>query len=498
MWLSRALVYLAVAYTALSTVDEQIASVPLKLFLVLPALVLWAGQIRIWRCRRDFLLRWSVLVLGVAVPVLWFGLAAILHHQHDPAQSGTLRYGVQEASRFVYVLLYFPIVAEMRRGSGWSRPAIWLLPVVALGILTWGLLVAGKVFGADYNGAITIGPFQGAIGPTVSGTFRVFLASDILLIPAFAWVFADILTRGLTRLNTLIALLLLSTTYISHTRGIWVGVCVVPLLTAFALWPFRLSSAAVRRAVAVATAVGLGAALLITADPALMSSTAHLLTGCQESSLSARIQEAPELLAGVAREPVIGSGLGATLPSGYARSTSAPWSFELEYLQLLFDVGVLGTIVIAAPLLDGFIRASRALAHPGRSRDPRLLAGLGAAAGLTITASSNPYLITSVGMLTFAIVLALVETALPQSPGRAAVPSRGSWSAYAARPVGFGSHRLPSAAPFVVIAACIAAMTLLEFTRPRQTVPAAPPPPSVTAAPGAPPQHLGPHHVCVS
>ena len=39
--LSRGLAYLAVAYAALSTLDVKLGSVPVKLFVVLPALVLW-------------------------------------------------------------------------------------------------------------------------------------------------------------------------------------------------------------------------------------------------------------------------------------------------------------------------------------------------------------------------------------------------------------------------------------------------------------------------
>jgi O-Antigen ligase len=468
MWISRALVYTAVAYTALSTVDVQVASIPLKLFIVMPALGLWAIQNRLWRSRRDFAFGWSVVIVAVAVPVLWFALAALLHRQHDPAQHGTLRYAAQEASRFVYLLLYFPIVAEMRRrGSGWSRSQIWLWPVVALALLAWGLLIASGVFGANYHHAVTIGPFQGAIGPDLTGTFRVFLVSDVLLIPSFAWLFADILTRGLTRSGAGIGALLLSATYLAHTRGIWLGVCVVCATSAFALWPGRMHARA-RRGVALTGAAGLLALLLINADPGFLRSTIDALTGGHELSLSNRLQQAPELLAGLSREPVLGSGLGATLPSGYTRSVSAPWSFELEYLQLLFDVGVVGTLLIAMPMAQALVRASSALRRTGRSGDPRLLAGLGASAGLTIAAASNPYLISSVGMLCFAIVLALVETAVAESPGMAVAPERTAWAAWAVRPVQLGSRRIGASTAFVVSAICIAALTISEFVRPRQ------------------------------
>jgi F0F1-type ATP synthase assembly protein I len=293
--ISRVLLYAAVAYTALSTVDVHLDSIPLKLLLVIPALALWSADVGIWQRWRDFAFRWPVVVVAVVVPVTWFALATWLHHNHDAAQQKTLHYAVQEASRFVYLLLYFPIVAEMRRGSGWSRSQIWFWPVLVLTMITWGLLLSSVVFGVDYGtavklepDAIAIGPFQGEIGSTLSGTFQAFLTSDVLMLPGFALLLADLLVRGLTRSNAAVAALLLSATYLMHSRGVWLGVCLVCGIATFALWS-RDRGLRLRRACVLAASLLSVALLVVNADPPLVQSTVKWFAGGHELSIGSRL-----------------------------------------------------------------------------------------------------------------------------------------------------------------------------------------------------------------
>ncbi len=479
------LVYAAVAYAALSTVDAKLDSVPLKLFLVIPALALWFIAVRRERRLGDFAFCWPVLIAAAAVPVLWFAVALALRGAHDAAQRSTLHYAVQEASRFVYLLLYFPIADEMRRRSGWNAAGIWLWPLLVLAALTLALLVAGTVFGIDFGAAATavpgggvLGPIQGAIGTDSSGAFQVFVTTDILLLPGFAWLLADLLTKGPTRSSLVIAALLVSTAYIAHSRGIWIGVCVICAAAAFALWPPGRASRLRSGAVALASIAAV-VLLLTTSDPALARSVVHWVAG-RDPSTAARLQEAPQLLARIARDPVLGSGLGATLPSGYNRSGVAPWSFELAYLQLLFDLGIVGLLALAAPLVLAASRALTGLRASGARRDPRLLAALGACAALMITFASNPYLLTSAGMLAYAVVLALVETASSTAAARGAEPPRskahqdragpsqaagGTATAPEPRPAGRGSFAL-----LLLVAAVLGAVEFFGAQRAPVTV----------------------------
>ena len=114
--IARVGLYLAVAYITLTTSDVDIVRVPLKLFVVAFALIGWLTVHRPWsRPRRSYGFAVPVLVGGILIPIAWFALALLLHHRHDPAQPANTSYAIQQASRFVYLLLYFPILDEVRR-----------------------------------------------------------------------------------------------------------------------------------------------------------------------------------------------------------------------------------------------------------------------------------------------------------------------------------------------------------------------------------------------
>lgn len=71
-------------------------------------------------------------------------------------------------------------------------------------------------------------------------------------------------------------------------------------------------------------------------------------------SSNARYVQIHELLKGFFQNPIMGSGLGGVLESGYIRSVSSPWSFELSYLSMLYHTGVVGIIYYALLLLIPF------------------------------------------------------------------------------------------------------------------------------------------------
>lgn len=60
-----------------------------------------------------------------------------------------------------------------------------------------------------------------------------------------------------------------------------------------------------------------------------------------DASASARAQQFYDLLAGWVTSPLLGAGHGAVAP-GALRSLTMPWSYELYYIALLFQVGIVG------------------------------------------------------------------------------------------------------------------------------------------------------------
>lgn len=481
--IARAALYLAVAYITLTTSDIDVARVPLKLFVVAFALIGWLTVHRPWsRPRRSYGFTAPVLVGGILIPIAWFALALLLHHRHDPAQAANTSYAVQEASRFVYVLLYFPILDEVRQcaaaaGAGTDRllriHRVWLWPTLVLCGITLLFFLGHALLGLEYGSGNNVGPFQGEIALESTGAFRVYLVDDVMLIPAMALLLGSARSGRLGNFGLGVAFALLSTAYVSHTRGIWLGMMVAAAVMLFlSSAPLPLSRRA--RAAAGLLACVFLAGFVVNADPSVFHRAVALVTQRNELSTFYRLEEAPQLLRGFRRHPVLGSGLGATLPSGYRRSNSDPWSFELSYLQLLFQLGVIGIVLLLAAPGWALYRGVRSLARADPDHRVAIAAAIGGIAGFLFTSGGNPYLMTSVGMLALAVLLAMTEHAmattsiLPETAGATIVPSPlrnvPAFNRLAAlRP------RRPTA--IFCIVAFIGVLSVAEFARSRQAAP---------------------------
>jgi len=67
-------------------------------------------------------------------------------------------------------------------------------------------------------------------------------------------------------------------------------------------------------------------------------------TSSDAVSAYARYNQFFELLHVIEQKPLFGHGLGATIEN-YTRSVKTPWMFELSYMALIFQVGIIGTII---------------------------------------------------------------------------------------------------------------------------------------------------------
>ena len=483
----RAALYLAVAYITLTTSDIDVARVPLKLFVVAFALIGWLTVYRPWsRPRQSYGFAAPVLVGGILVPIVWFALALLLHHRHDPAQLDNTSYAVQQASRFVYLLLYFPILDEVRRCAAIAEAGpdrllrihrVWLWPTLVLCGITLLFFLGHALLGIDYGGG-NVGPFQGEIAVETTGAFRVYLIDDVMLIPAMALLLGSARSGRIGNLGLGVTFALLSTAYLSHTRGIWLGM-IVAAAVMLLLSGARLPLSRRTRMVAGLLACVFLAAFVVNADPNVSHGAVSLVTQRNELSTSYRLEQAPQLLRGFRRHVVLGSGLGATLPSGFRRSQPEPWSFELSYLQLLFQLGVVGIILLLAAPVWALYRGIRSLAGADPDHRVVIAAAIGGIAGFLFTSGGNPYLMTSVGMLALAVLLAMTEEAmaprsiLPVTAGATVLPSPlrnlpASDRLAALRP------RRPTA--IVCIVALVGVLGVAEFARSRRTTSTVPSP----------------------
>jgi O-antigen ligase len=409
-----------IAYITLITDDAYLGPVPLKLFLVAGAIVAWWLQVGRRGRLRDYQFAIPVLLFAIAIPVVWSLVGAVHAVGDDPAGLHGLTWTMQEASRFAYLLLYFPLL-DARRLYGSPGVDVWLFPVLALGGITILLFLSHYLIGEPGNTPSFL-IFKGVFGYNPGG-FRVFIGNQVLFVVATALLLAELASLGPSRMRTGGLALLIAGTYLSHTRGIWLGmgiVCTGVLLVM--LWrevDARRQRLILRGAAAVALsgiAIGVGMLFGAVPRPSFLGDT----------SAGLRETQAPKLWDAFKQNPVLGDGLGAVVRPRFVRDPAAPWSYELTYLQLLFQMGVLGLLaVLALPL--AVVRRGLREAGTGALR-AQPLAGATAILGILVASATNPYLLSSFGMLCVAIGLSLVARADPaplSSSLRAAAPARG-------------------------------------------------------------------------
>ena len=176
----------------------------------------------------------------------------------------------------------------------------------------------------------------------------------------------------------------------SGRRALWLCIALSPfVITVVALLLAHWRTA--RRSIllqAVVGAMGLGAFLLV-------ANTAETVAPAREFVLQAFSEEDERsiqfgyLMTGHSQYPLMGSGFG--VGAGYLRSETAPWTYELTYVQMLFNLGWVGTVYVVS-IFAGFtiwaIRTLRAL-PAAAAVEPSLLVGL---LTIILAANSNPYM----------------------------------------------------------------------------------------------------------
>ncbi|CAB4963857.1 unannotated protein [freshwater metagenome] len=143
----------------------------------------------------------------------------------------------------------------------------------------------------------------------------------------------------------------------------------------------------------IATLLGLQPAVA-AAEPATRSEASaeerYALNELQAESDQLRSAQFTELIDAWREQPLVGHGFGATLDSDFTRSDERPWMFEAEPLQALMNVGILGLLVAAGPVVLLLRRSWQALAaglHPRA-----VIAGLATLFAVVLASATNPYL----------------------------------------------------------------------------------------------------------
>lgn len=400
--------YLFVAWTTFVTVDPiSIGGVPLKLFLLVLALGMWWPH----RSRRPIPFAVPVVVVAVAAPILWSVVATLYPHPYTGMTPSPLRMTLEHASHFLYLLIYFPIADTLLKADSRRAIAMWLIPACLLVALTWALYVLHSHLGVDLGVTLTttgkdaqaqLGPLLGVVTPPDVSPGRIFFANHILVVPTVAVLLGWLVKGSPPWWLPGVLLLVLGVLYPIHSRGLTIGVLAVLTVVAALSWRVRSPWPAALLGISLAV-------LFLTSFDAR---AAEFLTGERsDASSQDRVVQAPQLLQAFEQRPLLGSGLGATLPSGFFRAGADPYQFELSYHQILFQNGLVGLMVILGLPLLASIRALLAMRRLPDEEWALALAGVAGVAGLLVAGASNPYLISSYGMLALAVTLALCARA---------------------------------------------------------------------------------------
>jgi hypothetical protein len=234
--------------------------------------------------------------------------------------------------------------------------------------------------------ALDVGVGNGYLQLGSSNIISMFVVAPYLL----TLQFRSDAGRYNSKLTKLALFLSLTLTALSGRRALWVVIAVMPCLVLVQSW---ITGTA--RAIRPRVLVGAGVISIVLLSAVLLGPRMGFEVGSADrlqqafSGEDERTVQAPYLLAGFERYPLFGSGFGGY--AGYTRSDVHPWSYELTYHTMLFNMGVVGVAFIVSIFVLYFWIAIRLL-RKFKEGSAVPFALLISVVSLLIGAYSNPYL----------------------------------------------------------------------------------------------------------
>ena len=170
----------------------------------------------------------------------------------------------------------------------------------------------------------------------------------------------------------------------------------------------RVSRAGLARFVVPTLVVGAAAIVAVGALHIDLGATlTSLTTGYKAAGDQARRVEFQSLMDGWSDNPIFGAGLGA-VAEGPIRSIETPWAYELSYVALLFDIGVVGVLIYAV-VIGNIIRRAALVARAKPELRPWTIPVLVGMASFLIANVTNPYLLKFDSMWVLFLPVALLN-----------------------------------------------------------------------------------------
>ena len=211
------------------------------------------------------------------------------------------------------------------------------------------------------------------------------------LLFAVPYLIAYILVSERFSLGSAVCLMVgVAVSVLSGRRALWLTIALTPLVVIFsALCLSRWRT--VRRVILLQTAIGalaIGYAVLFAGDVATLESVNNFVLQAFSAD-DERVIQFGYLMEAHRLYPIMGSGFG--VGAGYVRSETRPWTYELTYVQMLFNLGWVGTTYVVGIFVLFTARAAHALKIV-RSPHAVEVALFTGSLAIIMAANSNPYM----------------------------------------------------------------------------------------------------------
>lgn len=237
--------------------------------------------------------------------------------------------------------------------------------------------------------AINTHAFSGEVGYTPRVMERLIFFGPFAV--------ALLVIKKLTGLSRFIVwanlLLIIMATFVSERRAM-VVILLLAAMGISARWVFTQPKRVVAVcmigvgmvAVMIALFVG-GATGISTEDNGYTQDLTRIVESYTEGTLTIRHNQVQVLVTAAEGSPLLGVGFGNSI-SGYARDPAHPWRFELTYVALLFQTGILGVLLYTIVFIYLVVIAINSFKKSGDIILPYIF---GLAGGL-IAVATNPYM----------------------------------------------------------------------------------------------------------
>lgn len=311
-------------------------------FLALITFIAGVLALRVWRVHNDVVFFWLLTILVGILGVTWGVI-----NSAPGALRVTSVYLVWPTLYLLYIgLAHNPRIIRTIESAlllGIALATLMALTVMTAGLLGYGWLIYPLL---EFQGA-AFGNYEGFI------EFRTFGLTTVIY--GFPFVLSMILVRrhelrGLRKAGIYLLLFMIVFAILgSGRRAFWLIMLITPFIilpilqmTICRLNAVPLVSLGLKSVILAFMAIA-GVILALGLDVvALVEQFVSAFQG-QEASSGLRYLQAASLWESFTNSPLIGQGLGSAVD--VLRSDDMPWAYELSYLALLMNVGMVGFLI---------------------------------------------------------------------------------------------------------------------------------------------------------